>query len=144
MTRRTFYRSLVWLPIVLPLIVVAVMRITGPVPGPLRGPFGVLASSLVYGGLPYIALAIWATLWLDRRSDREIRRLALRAPLLMLAAYTPFAFLLGALSGRMLVVGGSLWALGALWILVLGYIYVAVVLAIRELGSRKGWLIAEG
>ena len=41
--------------------------------------------------------------WLPGRSEREIRRAALRAPLLMVAAFTPFAFLPGALSGRLLV-----------------------------------------
>ena len=89
MSIHQFYRFSVWLPVVLPMTVAAAISVWGwPKLSGVDQAAGVLVLSLVYGGIPYAALAVWATWWIGRRSEREIRRLALAAPLLMCAAFS--------------------------------------------------------
>lgn len=131
------YRLSIWLPLLVPAVVIVVARTFG-----LRIAQGViwemLAYSLVYGGLPYAVLAIWATWWVGRHSESEIRRLMMRAPLLMGGVFVPLALIAGFSVGA----PGPFAAvavLGLLTILVLGYAYVgAAVLLRRSLGPRQG------
>ena len=129
------YRLSIWLPILVPAIVMVVANALG-----LRLAEGLLwemlAYSLLYGGLPYALLAIWATWWVGRQSEGEIRRLMLRAPLLMGSIFVPAALILGFAvdaPGPFAAVA----ALGFLSILVLGYGYVGIALLLRRgLGPR--------
>jgi hypothetical protein len=135
MSIATVYRFSIWLPILVPATVIAVARaFDRPLAQGVL--WEVLAYSLLYGGLPYAALAIWATWWIGGRPESEIRRLMFRAPLLMAAVFVPLALGVGVAVGQL----GPFIAVaiyGLLIILPLGYAYVgAAVLLRRGLGSR--------
>ena len=130
------YRLSIWLPLLVPAVVIVVARVFK-----LRLAEGLLwemlAYSLLYGGLPYAFLAIWATWWVGRHSEAQIRRLMIRAPLLMGSIFVPLALILGFVVGA----PGSFAAvavLGLLTILVLGYAYVGIAaILMRGLGPRQ-------
>ncbi len=136
MSAVTVYRLSIWLPLLVPGVVIVVARTFR-----LRLAEGLLwemlAYSLVYGDLPYAILAIWATWWVGRHSEAEIRRLMVRAPLLMGGIFVPLALIVGFTVGA----PGPFAAvavLGLLNILVLGYAYVGfAVLLRRGLGPRQ-------
>lgn len=130
MSIASVYRLCIWLPILVPAAVIATANALG-----LRLAegvvFEVLAYSLVYGGLPYALLAVWATWWIGGRSEFEIRRLMFRAPFLMAALFAPLAFVVGFLVGA----PGPFAAVatvGCLIILPLGYAYVGLALLLRR------------
>jgi hypothetical protein len=130
------YRACIWLPILVPAALILVAHAFG-----LRLAAGVvgeiLAYSLIWGGLPYAALAVWATWWVGGRPEADIRRLMFRAPLLMVAVFVPLALATG------LVVGGlgpftGVALLGATVIVLLGYAYVGLTVLLRHsLGPRS-------
>jgi hypothetical protein len=129
MSVTTFYRLCVWLPVAVPAALVAIVNRFH-----LRDPVGwvgeLVAYSLFYGGVPYIALGVWASWSIGGRPEAEIRRLMFRAPLYMLGLFVPLALLIG------LVFGGFVpWAavagVGAIVILVLGYSYVGLTVLLR-------------
>ncbi len=129
----TIYRVGVWLPLIVPLLVGGAARGLGVLmfSDPLQKVAQILLISLVYGGLPYAALAAWATWWIDSRPEPEIRRLMFRAPLLMAATFLACAVVVGVLVGQpvmFLAVG----ALGAIVSVLLGYVYVAFVMLLRD------------
>lgn len=136
MSTVSVYRLSIWLPILVPAIVIVVAKTFG-----LRLAQGLLwellAYSLLYGGLPYALLAIWATWWVGRHTEVEIHRLMIRAPLLMGAIFVPAALILGFAVGA----PGPFAAVavvGLLGILVLGYGYVGLTLLLRRgLGPRQ-------
>lgn len=122
------------MPVLLPAVLIIVVNLFG-----LRDIVGVvgemLAYSLLYGGIPYVALAVWATWWVGGRTESDIRRLMFRAPLLMLAAFVPLALVVG------LVVGApgpfaAVAMLGGVVIILLGYSYVGLAVLLRsQIGS---------
>ena len=135
MSTCTFYRLCIWLPILVPAAVISVAKAFE-----LRLSVGVLwevlAYSLIYGGLPYAVLGVWATWWIGGRSEVEIRHLMFRAPLLMAAVFVPVALVVGFAVG---VPGpfAAVAVLGGLIILPLGYAYVGVAVLLRRvLGPR--------
>ena len=134
MTVQTFYRSALWLPLLLPGIVAVAVHIGGlrPDDGPLDKAVQLLLISGIYGGPAYLIVAAWGTWWVDHRPEPEIRRRALRAPLLMLAGWIALAAMLGAIFGRLEVFTG-LAGLGAVMIVSLGYLYVGLTFLLRRL-----------
>ena len=137
MSTPTVYRLCVWLPIVVPTTVIGVAKALA-----LRFPDGVLwqvlGYSLLYGGLPYAGLALWATWWIGGRPEAEIRHLMFRAPLLLAAVYVPLALVVGVVVGAPGPFAGVA-GLGGLLILPLGYAYVGVTVLLRRgLGPRTG------
>jgi hypothetical protein len=133
MLARGYYEMAVWLPLAVAGVVALLVHGLDLRPGEpmVVKAVQVVLSGLLYAGAPYGLMAVWATRWIRRHSESEIRRLAWRAPLLILAAYLPFAFGLGVLSGRV-IVGAGLAAIGATFILSIGYAYLGVILAIRR------------
>lgn len=135
MSTTTFYRLCIWLPVALPTLLIVVVNIFG-----LRDLVGwvgeLVAFSLFYGGIPYLALAMWAMWWVRGRSENEIRRVMYRAPLIMLAVFVPTALMIGFLVGA-----PGPWAAvaaqGAAVIVLLGYFYVGLTVLMRsQLRSR--------
>ena len=136
MSARTIYRVCIWLPIAIPIALIAAVNAFD-----WRHDVGTLgqliAYSLVYGGLPYLGLAIWATWWVGQRPESQIRRLMFRAPLLMVAIFATLALVVGVAVG-----GLEQWAavalLGGVVTLFLGYGYVALTVLLRfALGPRS-------
>jgi hypothetical protein len=135
MSITTFYRLCVWLPLVVPAVLIVAVNAFD-----LRDPVGwvgeVVGFSLFYGGGPYLLLALWATWWIRGRTEPEIRRVMFRAPLYMLGAFVPLALLIG------LAVGApgpwtGVAGLGAVSILALGYSYVGLTALLRAAAGRR-------
>lgn len=141
MTVQTFYQCAIWLPLLFPALIAFALHGLGLQLSdtPLEEPLRMLLISGIYGGVPYAALATWATWWIDERPEREIRRLALRAPLYMLAAWAVVAVVFGVLARKALMFLGLL-GLGGLFTLVLGYAYVGLVFMLRAGAERAGML----
>ena len=141
MTVQTFYRCAVWLPLAIPALVATAVHAAGwdPSLSPVVKLVQLLLMSLMYGGLPYAALAAWATWWIGGRLEPEIRRRALQAPLWMVAAWLPFTAAIGGLAGRVQIFVG-LAGLGIVVILPLGYAYVTLVFLLRRWLGRAGAL----
>lgn len=131
------YRLCIWLPLVVPAALVTLSLVSRRAPmGGLLGQ--VLTLSLIYGGIPYAALACWGSWWISGRGEAEIRRMMFRAPLLMAALYIPVALVVGVLVGSFRSFA-ALAVFGAISILALGYGYVGLTLLLRQsLGSRTG------
>ena len=140
---RRIYRFSIWLPLIVPAVMIVVYNIL------LKG-FGMskasgyvdivlemVAYSLIYGGLPYILLASWATWWIRDRSEKEIRRVMFVAPLLMIATFTAACLVMAGISQSWRV-WMSVAALGASVTIPLGYAYVAITVLLRHaLGPRQ-------
>jgi hypothetical protein len=131
------YRFTIWLPLIVPILVIAAMNILlkglgMPKPsGYLDISLEVLAYSAIYGGLPYLLLAIWATRWVRGREEPEIRRVMLVAPLLMVVVFGVACLIMGAIGNRMdtwIRIAGR----GATIIIPLGYTYVVMAMALRR------------
>ena len=128
-----FYRAVVWLPLAVPAIVAGLVHGVGLVveTGPLRKVVQVLLASLLYGGVPYAMLAIWATWWLGGRSEREIKRVMFVSPLLMAVTFAIVSVATGLVVGQL----GPFLAvavLGAIVSIPVGYGYVGIVMLLRE------------
>jgi hypothetical protein len=91
---------------------------------------GLLLASLLYGGVPYAALALGATWWIEGRSEPEIQRAMVRAPLLMVVVYVIFALVAG-VAVRQMAPFIAVAILGAIVILPVGYVYVGVAMLLR-------------
>ena len=132
----SIYRLSICLPLLLPAVAIAVARAFElRLGGGLL--YAMLASSLLWGGVPYGVLAIWAFWWVGRHSELEIRRLMLRAPLFMVGLFVPLVLILGIAVGA----PGQFAAvavLGVIYILLLGYGYVGITILLRRgLGPRQ-------
>ena len=92
---------------------------------------GILVLSLLYGGIPYAALALWATWRFSGESEREIRRVVVALPLLIailvLACFAFVAAINGALNRASILLTA-----GPVASIVLGYTYVGIVLVARR------------
>lgn len=139
------YRLLVWLPLGLLVLVAALVHGAG-----LRPPAGLAKkgvqlslAALVYGGIPYAALAAWATWWIGGRSEREIQRLMLLAPLLYAALFSLLAALIGVAVGDLRVFL-AVALLGAAASLALGYGFVGLAWLYLQAVKPDDWRRAQG
>ena len=131
------YRFSIWLPLLVPAVVIVVMNsltsVGLPKPsGRLDVVLETIAWSGLFGGLPYLALALWATWWIGDRAEPEIRRLMFRAPLLMVAVFVPTILLAGLAAGAPAAPFLAVAVLGAIVIIPVGYAYVGVVMLLRK------------
>ena len=133
MTVPTFYRLTLALPLAAPMILLAVGRALGRLTA--AGSAGLLIEillySLIYGGVPYLLLASWASWHIGGRSEAEIRRTMFLAPLLMAALLAAVAIVTGLVTGAV-VPFAAVALLGAIVSIALGYLYVAAVAGLRE------------
>jgi hypothetical protein len=139
MSIHTIYRIGIWLPLAVPTLVAGLVHGLGVTVdvGPLRKIVQILLMSLLYGGVPYAPLALWATWWVSGRTEPEIRRLMMRAPLLMVAVFVPVAVLAGIAVGQP-VPFIAVAVLGAIITIPVGYPYVGLVVLLRQhFGPRE-------
>lgn len=132
------YRLCVWMPLLVPAVVAGLVHGLGMVVevGPASKVVQVLLGSLLYGGVPYAALALWATWWIGGKDERQIKRLMFVAPLLMVSLFLVLSTTVGFVVGQP-VAFITLGVIGALVIIPLGYGYVGLVLLLRdEVGSQ--------
>lgn len=133
MTVQRFYQSTLWLPPAVPATVLAGWLILGGATSRiLQNAATVLIGSLIIGGIPYTVLAIWLSRRMRGRSEAEIRRLLLRAPVFMIVAFSPIASLAALISGQLVEV--AVVAVGVtIAIFIVGYAYVGLVFLLRRL-----------
>jgi hypothetical protein len=138
MTVQTFYRCAVWLPLFIPAAIVFVIHSADVRPASFAGTklVQLFVVSGVYGGVPYALLAAYATWWIDKRPERELRLKALAAPLWMLLPWLGVSALVGTLYGQ-IETFVKFFSLGAAVILPLGYAYVGLVFLLRRLVCRQ-------
>ena len=131
MSVQAIYRISIWLPVVVPIVVIALAKALH-----LQLAAGllweVLAYSLLYGGIPYALLAMWGTWWVGGRPEADIRRMMLRAPWLMIPLFAAFWLLVGMTSGRELKPFVGVAVVGAVIIIPLGYAYVGLAMFLRR------------
>lgn len=126
-----YYQASIWAPILLPGLLWGGASLFGvPTWEPLGLVLGTLYMSLYMGGVPYAALAIWATWRVRTMPEPAIRRLALWAPLLMLGVFLPYALAAGAEDGDVWA-GFGFFLFCALYIVPIGYAYVGAVFGVR-------------
>ena len=128
----TFYRLCIWLPIVVPAVLIVAARLLTL--RLARGPviFELLAYSLLYGGIPYAVVATVATGWVGTQTEERIRHVMYRAPLLMVAVFAPFNLFTGLAVGA-LEPFVAVAVLGSIVILLIGYGYVGLTMLLRHL-----------
>src|SRR6187402_2993808 len=103
------YRFSIWLPLLVPAALIGMMYIlskgfgTPKLPGVIDVALERIAFSAIYGGLPYILLAAWATRWIRGRSEAEIRRVMFLAPALMVIVFAVACIVMGVVADRMSV-----------------------------------------
>ena len=132
MTVLRFYRLSLWLPIVVPALEMVAFSMLGIGAAQTGWALEAVAWSLIVGGVPYAALALWARTWMRDRSEAEIRRLMLLSPLLMVALFGALALGIGLAEGRAPGAAFRFALLGASVIIPLGYAYVAIVALLRH------------
>ena len=134
MSYPTFYRIAVWLPFVLPSLVVIDMHVLGSrwflsLLGPLvQFPL----MMFLYGGPAYVALAVWATFWLRGKTRSQIHQMAIRAPWLMVPAFLVLSIYLLVRSGDLAMPVGF-FVLGSIVSVVLGYSIVLTTFGVEQL-----------
>jgi hypothetical protein len=130
MSIHSVYRIAIWMPIVIPAVLLGLAKA-------VRLPIAdidvleILVYSGIYGGVPYLPLALWATWWVGDRPEVEIRRMMFRAPLLMVALFAPAAIVVGLVVGA-LKPFAAVAIIGSVVIIPLGYVYVALAVALRD------------
>ena len=141
MTVARFYRAAVWLPIVVSGIALAGIQLVGtPINYTLNQFVMVFVIAGYFGGIPYLALAIWASWYLRSGGERTGHIVALLLPILMIPACALYALALTLWNHSSLGDVLFLTMMSAAWAIPLGYCYVAFVFAVRWLALRRGWL----
>ena len=155
MSALAFYRIVVWLPLVPPALVALATHGFGLRPsGVVRIPAQLMLAALLMGGVPYGVLALGAMFWMEQRSEREIQRAAILAPLLTSAAWLAFwalVFFGNVATSQRQTFSAAWFADGAMFflataaagvaaVLALGYGYVGLTFWIREHARRAGWI----
>jgi hypothetical protein len=122
MTTRTYYRAALLLPLVVPGLF-AVGLLLEDKPPLLLGIWVYLFGSLLIGGFPYVLFAAGFLFWSRGRSDAQLRRAVLLAPLVYagLLMVCTVAFL--AVDGTLASGWDGFWALGGFGV-AFGYVYV--------------------
>lgn len=136
---RRIYRAGIWLPLILPAAIIGMQRALdlNPGNGLPQKVTQLMAASLLYGGLPYSVLALWATWWTAGRPAADIRRLILRAPWLMAGFFALTSVAVGVTVGQP-VPFLAVAVLGATVAIPLGYAYAAFVLWAAEAFGKAG------
>lgn len=144
MRRERFLRSLVWLPVALPVLAFPAARLDGLI--------GSFAGTLCWGLYALPIYGLIAAIFLGRMrgsAPRSYWTIAVLAPVIFLAAWYAIAVLFSLLAG---IVSGE-WS-GVEWssvflapqlefpgtVLAVGYFYVAVAWLLYSTANRMGWL----
>jgi hypothetical protein len=140
MSVQSVYRISIWLPIVIPAILFGIANVLRLPLADISLVLEILVYSLIWGGLPYLPLAVWATFWVSGRPEWEIRRMMFRAPLLMVLLFASAALVFGLIANALKPLA-AVALLGSVVIIPLGYAYVALAVWLRH---RLGPQDAQG
>lgn len=116
----------------MPAAIVLIRAVTGNAAVAAMGKVSqVLLMSLLYGGVPYAALALWATWWVGRHTESEVRALMFRAPILMGLVVLCAAVAVG-YATKQVTPFVAVGVLGLIMSIIVGYGYVMIVVLLRE------------
>jgi hypothetical protein len=137
MTATRYYQIFLLMPVLLPLAALAAFAAgVETFFLPLDFVLGTLAVSGIFGGIPYLLLALPTVLWMRRKNLQQIRRRAKLMPLLLIPLYAAAAVIYILLEGGSLTDGLALALVGSLYILPIGYVYVGAALLSERLLVR--------
>lgn len=143
MSQISFYRTLLWLPVVVSAPLALLWLVPGVSLSPLIGlPVYILAVGALYAALPYAALALWTDRWLrSTPAPVAIWRRAVRLPLQLVPAFVAWHTVLDVVNE------GIVWEnfiatgiVGILWVLVLGYAYVGLAYVLTRCATWAGYV----
>jgi hypothetical protein len=85
MTRKDFYRKCLWLPVLLPVVLVPVSILLGIVVHSVFGVIGALFGFSLFGAIPYVVIMVplWHY-WLRHKDADALARLSWVLPLLLI------------------------------------------------------------
>jgi hypothetical protein len=103
---------------------------------------GTLMMSLVYGGVPYLLLTAGLLWWSRDKSAAEFRRVAYWSPLFLVPIFTICLVVYLLVEGSLELGWTAAWTFGffALYILIIGYVYVLAVDYAATILRRRGVL----
>ena len=153
MTYRTYYRLALLLPFVFPLLL-------GPFHShtPITNNYSFIniAStiriismySILYGGIPYIILVGFMLFWISNKNERQVRKIFYFLPVLFIPVFSTFLLLFfiimdGHLTASLKAIPGLTYAFG-IWILIVGYFYIALIQCTYLILKSKGAIKEEG
>lgn len=126
MSEKRFLQLSFLLPIVLPLLVL-------PFSDSREGfgdLFGILAASLILGGMPYLLFLACLFFWMRDKNAKEIQRMTFFAPILFVPVFLLcvllFAPIQQMITGKVDINGGIVF-ICCVFIIILGYVYVLAV-----------------
>ncbi len=121
MSIQSYYRRALALPVVVPALVSMLLLLETRLPPDVGVVVFLLYWSLLIGGVPYVLFAVGFVLWARGRSDRELRRGMLLAPLVYALVLVVCVMVVFALDGSLSTEQvGMMGAFGVLF----GYGYV--------------------
>lgn len=144
MDEKRIYKLSLLMPVALPLIFWLVMpRDSSSLPDWIATVLMTGILSAVIGGIPYAIVAILLLIWMWNEDARSIRKILIFSPIFMLVAFIPclVAFLI--FSADTSLTASSVTGFGYLvlifsgYILVIGYFYVFLTLAIARTFRKK-------
>ena len=144
-TTARYYRLAIWLPIIVALLSGAMISVLRFLPTNLYAVIfmviGWPALAGFIGGAPYVIFALCAAVWMRGRSEAEIRRCALWAPLRFLPIFwliAPFMYNGGTAFGLRDAIEFD--ASMTLFVLLFGYAYVAAYFQLLIVLRRRGYV----
>lgn len=99
--------------------------------------------AILYGGIPYIVLVGFMLFWIPYKSEKQVHRIFYFLPLLFIpvfsASYLLFFIIMdrGTMVSYLKALPGLTYAFG-IWILIVGYFYIALIQGGYFLLKRKG------
>ena len=145
MTSSRYFRNAIWAPLAVPVLVAPIVYLGETVPDWVSLPATFLTGSVFVAGVPYLAFAIHRYRWIRRREPQEVEQAALWAPIAFLGWFFPFYLgwvglawaIWGASSDELYAMVPSAVILTG-FIVVCGYLYVAVILGVLKLLRIRG------
>src|SRR5687768_3134468 len=110
MSQIMFYRALLWLPLLVPIVLAPLWLVPGAADSPVSGPpLYIVTYGALYAAVPYAAFALWVDRWIRTAPHPEPTAIWRRA-LVLPMQFAPVFVLWQAISGRVTsrVSGGSL------------------------------------
>ena len=148
MSQIMFYRALLWLPLLVPIVLAPLWLVPGAADSSVSGPpLFIVTYGALYAAVPYAAFALWVDNWIRAVPHPEptaIWRRALMLPIQfapVFALWQAVSTLVisrvsgGSIEGEIIIAAGLS---GALWVVVIGYVYVGLACGLTRLAMWVG------
>jgi hypothetical protein len=132
MEPKTYFRIVIWAPMLIPLLLLPLLLVPESIPETIAWPLGVVLWSPYVAGIPYVVFAVWTLRRIRLETDAEAYQRLLRAPLAFLPVFGLYYLAVQTMAGLGDSIRGALielaqaLALQLLLILIIGYFYVLI------------------